>query len=57
LVAEHHPDKLRELIQLTYEKVSEYFGNQPGTATSAVSTLAAMAQRVAPDLKIEGSIG
>lgn len=49
-------DKREELIQLTYEKVSEFFGNQPGKATSAVPTLAAMAQRVAPDLKIEGSI-
>jgi len=51
-----HRDKLEALIELTYEKVSEYFGNQPGAATSAVPTVAAMAQRVAPDLNIEGSI-
>ncbi|KIM53245.1 hypothetical protein SCLCIDRAFT_32005 [Scleroderma citrinum Foug A] len=55
-VSTAHREKLGGLIQLTYEKVSEYFGNQPGAGTSAVPTLAVIAQRVAPDLKIEGSI-
>ncbi|KAL4074737.1 hypothetical protein V8B97DRAFT_1868358, partial [Scleroderma yunnanense] len=55
-VSTGHPEKLRELIQLTYQRVSEYFVTQPGIGTSPVPTLTAMAQRVAPDLKIEGSI-
>ncbi|KAL4077465.1 hypothetical protein J3A83DRAFT_4368789 [Scleroderma citrinum] len=55
-VSKDNPEKLGELVQLTYQKVSEYFGKQPGVGTSPVLTLAAMAQRVAPDLKIEGSI-
>ncbi|KAI6113476.1 hypothetical protein EDD16DRAFT_1137905 [Pisolithus croceorrhizus] len=44
-----------QLIELTYEKVTETFGSQLGTP-SPVSVVTLMAQRTLPHLKIEGSI-
>ncbi|KAI6113473.1 hypothetical protein EDD16DRAFT_1137773 [Pisolithus croceorrhizus] len=44
-----------QLIELTYEKVTETFGSQLGTP-SPVSVVTSMAQTTLPHLKIEGSI-
>lgn len=51
-----YQDKLKQLVQLTYQKVSEHFAQQQGTGPSAVSTVTVMAQRVVPSLNITASI-
>ncbi|KAI6142235.1 hypothetical protein BKA82DRAFT_4195608 [Pisolithus tinctorius] len=50
-----HKQGIKELIELTHEKVIATFGSQLGTP-SPVSVVTQMAQRVSPRLKIEGSI-
>ncbi|KAL4065585.1 hypothetical protein V8B97DRAFT_2070717, partial [Scleroderma yunnanense] len=51
-----HQDRLKELVQLTYQKVSEHFVQQQGNGPSAVSTVTVMAQRVDASLNIAASI-
>ncbi|KAL4077790.1 hypothetical protein J3A83DRAFT_4369168 [Scleroderma citrinum] len=55
-----YKDRLKQLTELTHEKVSEYFAPQNirispqrGTGGSAVATVTAIAQRVTPKLNIQ----
>ncbi|KIM62676.1 hypothetical protein SCLCIDRAFT_786541 [Scleroderma citrinum Foug A] len=52
----HYRERLKELVQLTYQKVSEHFVQQQGSGPSAVSTVTVMAQRMDPSLNIAASI-
>ncbi|KAL4072063.1 hypothetical protein J3A83DRAFT_2964792 [Scleroderma citrinum] len=51
-----HQDRLKDLVQLTYQKVAEHFVQQQGTGPSAVTTVTCMAQRMDPSLNIAASI-
>jgi len=56
LAKPRYQGRLKQLTELTYKKVSEYFVEQHGGEPSPVPVVTAVAQRVAPDLKIEGSV-
>ncbi|KAL4072067.1 hypothetical protein J3A83DRAFT_2965511 [Scleroderma citrinum] len=51
-----YQSKLKDLVQLTYQKVAEHFVQQQGTGPLAVTTVTGMAQRIDASLHIATSI-